>query len=262
MAVAGMIVAGLFLAAEVVAVRQTVSTLRSITHEPLYSGFVNEDYTQQFEVKEDNLAGFSWFKKYKFELEQWEDDKGKEMDIDQKVPMLVTPAFFTVKGRMDVKIGDQEFELIKPHITGTNAFGHYSWRVVPKGQHDEVLFTIQKRKFDDDCKVGLFNCKAVWKIYKGRKGDKSTLIYYGIGDSDDQDEPEFKFYHSRDEYKNNKKNWAAKLEHKKHDDSDGEDKFKVKVRPSEDAALILLSVACVDHVADAKREPEEEPEHA
>jgi len=133
---------------------------------------------------------------------------------------------------------------------------------VRKGAPDNVLFTIQKRKWNDHCKIlGLWKCKAVWKIYEGRRGDKSSLIYYGTGKAKDQDEPEFKFYHNEEEYKENKKKWAAKIEHKKHDEGDGEDKFKVKVRPGEDAALILLSVTCLDYVADGIREPDDDHHH-
>jgi len=254
------ILSGLLQSALVDAVRQTGESgernLLSKRHKPLYPDFINSQYTQQFEVKEDNLHGLSWFKSYKFKLEEYEHGK-QEFDMKQKVPMIVKPEVLTMKGRMQVQIGDQEYELVKPHFTGTNPFGHYSWRVVPKGEPDKVLFTIQKRKWNDCKHFYMLGCKAVWKIYEGQRGDKSSLIYYGTGDADDQDEPDFKFYHNKDEYKDNKKNWVAKIEHKKHDSSDGEDKFKVKVAPGEDTALILVSVACIDYVADAKRAPED-----
>jgi len=233
------------------------------SHTPLYPAFVHTEFTQQFEVKEDNAMGMTWLKKYKFELEEYEmkGDYGqkKEIDVDRKIPMKVEPNIMTVHGRMSVVIGDKKFNLVKAHMTGTNPFGHYSWRVVPDGEDDNVLFTIQRRKWNDHCKIiGLFKCKAVWKIYDGHRGDKSGLIYYGVGDAGDQDEPEFKFYHNEGEYKENKKKWVAKVEHKKRDKSDREDKYKVKVKPNEDAALLLLSVACLDHVADNVRDPEED----
>merc|ERR1719440_560412 len=128
-----------------------------------------------------------------------------------------------------------EYMMFNPHFVNRR----YTWRVVKMGEEDTVLFTIQKRLYNDHCKwAGLFSCRPVLKIYVGHKGDKSTLIYYGVGDKD-LEEPDFKFYHAMEEYKNNKRNWVAKVDHKKTKGKFQEDVYKVKVKPHEDAALIL-----------------------
>jgi hypothetical protein len=101
----------------------------------------------------------------------------------------------------------------------------------------------------------MFSCRPVVKIYVGKRGDKSTLIYYGVGDKD-LDEPDFKFYHSKAEYVQNKRNWAAKVDHKK-TKVNGEDKYKVKVKPNEDAALLLLASVCLDKIGDNSRTTED-----
>lgn len=223
-------------------------------------GLVHDSYTQQFKVKEDNHF---ITKEYKFKLEQYEHPITKAElvdDIDAKL-MRVDPHFFTMHGRatvtIDTQAGEETYNLQKPNVLNRR----YSWRVTSPNDDNDVLFTITKRLWNDDCKLVFWKCKAVWKIYKGHRGDKSTLIYYGTGKAKDEDEPEFKFYHSKEEYESGA-DWVAKIEHEKRDESDAEDEFKVKVKPGEDAALILLSTVCIDKVADAKRQPEPEHEHS
>lgn len=226
-------------------------------------GLVNDQYTQQFKLKED----YRLFqpKKYKVDLEQYEDpNTGVELrkDIDARV-MTVTNHFFTMHATQTAILEDVEgnqigdYTLFTPHVINR----HYTWRVVKTadlpafnaGDKSKLRFTIQKRLYDDHCKhLGMFSCKPVLKIYEGAKGDKSTLIYYGVGDKD-LDEPDFKFYHSLDKYKENKKKWVAKVDHKKHDHGDGEDKYKVKVKPGEDAFLILFATMALDVIGDDAR---------
>jgi len=235
---------------ESVGLLENVKKSTGIWWESVEPNMINNEWTQQFEVEED----FNWLfgKKYKFELEQYEGgSKDKhEIDIDKKLPMRIEPHSFTMYGYMSVTIGDKEFNMYKPHVTGTNMLGKYTWRVAPKGDDDNILFTIQKSH------KGLLGWgKASWRIFQGRKRD-DKVIYYGVGDADDLDEPEFKFYRSKSDYQENKKKWLAKIEHKDEDETwsgNKEDEYKVKVRPGEDAAIILLAVACLDTVADAKQ---------
>jgi len=230
--------------------------------ESVEPNMINNEWTQQFEVEED--FNWLWGKKYKFELEQYEGESSgwfkdkSEIDIDRKLPMRIEPHSFTMYGRMSVTIGNKEFDMFKPYAAGVNVFGFYTWRVVPKGDDDNILFTIQKSH------KGLLGWgKASWRIFQGRKRD-DKVIYYGVGDADDLDEPEFKFYRSKSDYQENKKKWLAKIEHKDEDETlfgNKEDEYKVKVRPGEDAAIILLAVACLDSVADAKQVDEPHDHH-
>merc|ERR1719146_630677 len=93
----------------------------------------------------------------------------------------------------------------------------WTWRVANTSNMNEVMFTIQKRLYSDHCKIlGWFSCRPVLKIYKGHRGDKSTLIYYGVGDKKltSTREPDFKFYHDVSEYKQNQhQSWVARIEH-------------------------------------------------
>lgn len=223
-------------------------------------------YTHQYEMKEKrNIIGM--IRSYKFELEQYEDPKtGQELhdNIDVKV-MKIEPHFFTMHARASVYMGQPE-NFMEETVTGDGLEGlqlhmpkvfnlHYTWRV---SHGNTILFTIQKQLFSTHCKYfNLFKCKQVLKIYVGHKGDKSTLIYYGVGDHD-LEEPDFKFYHSETDYLANKKKWVAKIDHKKHDSGDNEDKYKIKVKPGEDSSLLLLAAYCLDQIADDNREPDEE----
>ena len=219
------------------------------------AGLVNTQWVQQFKVKEDQHMG-GLFKEYKYKLQQFEDPyTGREVqdNIDVKDLVHVQPHFWTVQGTMTITLRDfngntRKLSLHKPHMKGFNRY--WSWRVTEKDDSEKVLFTIQRRLWNDHCKLMIWKCKAIWKIYVGHKGDKSTLVYYGVGDADDEDEPSFKFYHSEDSYKQNKKMWAAKIAHDKEDEEDAEDTFKVKVMPEEDTAILLIATVCIDAVAD------------
>jgi len=229
-------------------------TRKPIWWQSLAPDFINNDYTQKFKVEEDfgKIFGIdtgSLGKKYKIELDEIEDRNGREHDIDQKMPLKIEPHMLTLYGRMTVTVGDKTYNLIKPHAMGANVFGKFSWRVVPEGDDENVLFTIQKSN-----KGRFVGKKASWRIFQGH-AKENQVVYYGVGDSDDLDEPEFKFYRSKAERKQNKKNYVAKIEHDDHE-SDGEDEYKVKVKPGEDAVILLIATACLDYVADDKREPE------
>jgi hypothetical protein len=222
-------------------------------------GLVNAEKTQQFELKEDYRILRT--KKYKATLDQEEDGETgvkTRKGIHAKV-MVMENHFFTMHATQTVhfanedgtKIGD--FWVYMPQVINR----HWSWRIAKVGD-ENVLFTIQKRLYNDNCKYfNWFSCKPVLKIYVGHKGDKSTLIYYGVGDSDlAKGEPDFKFYHSQDAYTDDKKKWVAKIDHKK-TKGNGEDKYKVKVKPGEDAALLLLATTCLDQIGDANKAPDD-----
>jgi len=229
------------------------------TWEPV--GLVNNEYTQQFELKEDYRTLRN--KRYKVKLDQFEDpvtNREVREKIDAKV-LTVENYFWTMHAHQEAKFKDEngekigEYMMFMPNVINR----HWTWRVTKASDTSTVLFTIQKRLYDDHCKVlGLFSCRPVLKIYVGHKNDKSTLIYYGVGDKD-LDEPDFKFYHSRAAYKKAKHKWVAKVDHKKHKDN-AEDKYKVKARPGEDAGLILLAAVCLDKVGDNARAPEHDEE--
>eukprot|EP00929_Paragymnodinium_shiwhaense_P034822 TRINITY_DN18903_c0_g1_i1.p2 TRINITY_DN18903_c0_g1~~TRINITY_DN18903_c0_g1_i1.p2 ORF type:complete len:295 (+),score=98.69 TRINITY_DN18903_c0_g1_i1:88-972(+) len=228
----------------------------------LMDGLVNHEYTQQFKVKEDKHWG-GLRKEYKVKLEELEDHSGHEVykKMDVKDLVHLEPAFWTMHRGHTIELKDMDGKKRKLWMQTPHVFNyHWSWRVTEYDDTDKVLFTIQRRKWNDHCKFIWFKCKAVWKIYEGHKGDKSSLIYYGVGKAKDLDEPEFKWYHSKDDYEDKEK-WVAKIEHQKHDDGDGEDQFKVKVRPGEDTALILIAVACIDQVADSVRVEEHDDHH-
>jgi len=234
--------------------------------------FIHAEYTQQFKVteKRQTILGLATpSKSYKFELEEYEmeagfwnkNKKGKEKKVDRKLAMKVEPHVLTAHGRMSIKIGrdgvgdgKQKFNLVKAWGYGLNMLGYYSWRVVAEGDDDTILYTIQKSH-----KGYWKGSKASWRVFQGRKRD-GVILYYGVG-SDDLDDPDFKFYQSKDDYEyESKKKWVASIEAKKHKDKGwkGEvDEYKVKVRPKEDTVLILLTSICMDYVADANREKDD-----
>lgn len=237
-------------------------------------GLVNNEYLQQFEVKEDYRLFRT--KQYKVKLDQFEDPDTKvevRKDIGSRVLKVVNDFFTmhahqtaTFKSENGTQVG--EYTIYNPHFFNR----HWTWRVAKLSDPDNVLFTIQKRLWNDHCKyAGWFKCKPVVKIYVGHVDNsqqegplkkyqkKHTLIYYGVGDRD-LDEPDFKFYHSVQEYKANKRRWAAKVDHKK-TKSNGEDKYKVKVMPGEDAGLLLLAATCLDKVADSSRDDDHYDDH-
>jgi hypothetical protein len=219
----------------------------------------NNEYVQQFEMKE----GYNFVNKYyRVKLDELEDpSSGKEVrkNINAEV-MKLENYFFTMyrhqsavfKDTDGVQIG--EYLMFKPQLLNR----HYTWRVAKMNEPDKILFTIQKRLWNDHCKyVNLFSCRPVLKIYVGHRGDKSTLIYYGVGDKD-LDEPDFKFYHSVAEYKQAKHKWVGKVDHKKTKGALEKDTYKVKVTPNEDAGLILLAAVCLDKVGDDARAAEDD----
>lgn len=234
--------------------------LEKPSYEAVAPALVNHEYIQQFELKEDYRMFQT--KRYKAKLDQHEDpDTHVEVrkDIDTKVLELENH-FFTMHGMQTAEFHDahgnslESYSVYTPHVINRR----YTWRVAKSSDPDKVLYTISKRLWDGNCKVlGFFKCKPILKIYEGHRGDKSTLIYYGVGD-DDLDEPDFKFYHSEASYKaNKKKNWVAKVEHKKHK-GNGEDKYKVKVAPGNDAGLLLLAATALDTIGDDAREDEDQ----
>ena len=104
------------------------------------------------------------------------------------------PSKLSIVGRMRVKIGGKEYELIKPYITGTNLLRRREYHVVPKGKDDAVLFTIQEHKLHKHCErkpfdplnifwslAKMISCKPVWEVYGGPNLTSSTLIYYAVG---------------------------------------------------------------------------------
>jgi len=224
-------------------------------------GLIDHQHTQQFEIKED----FHMFKmkEYKAYLDQWEDENHIEVrkHIDSKV-MTLTNHFWTMHGTQTAEFKDEQggkvgdYVLFKPNVINRR----WSWRVASTADNSTVLYTIQKRLWNDNCKVdnGIFwwKCKPVLKIFVGHKDDRSSLIYYGVGDRD-LEEPDFKFYRTQHTYKDNKKkNWVARIEHKK-TKYNGEDRYKIKVKPGEDAALLLLATACLDTIGDSAKEDNE-----
>jgi len=220
-------------------------------------GVVHDTYVQKFKVTEKKRLSFErgWSTEHNFALVRYYDARtGATVKKNINVPVMnAVSHFLTMRGRVAVTVGQEEYWIMKSSMINLR----YSWRVTRKGS-EVVLFTIQKR-FLNDCKyLQFFKCKSIWKIYRGHKGDESSLIYYGVGDARNQDEPDVKFYHSKSEWQNNEENWAAKVEHKKKRKKiiGDEDEFKVRVRPHEDAALILLSTVCLDQVADDVREDE------
>lgn len=236
--------------------------LANPNYEAVAPALVNHDYIQQFELKEDYRMFQT--KRYKAKLDQHEDpDTHVEVrkDISTKV-MELENHFFTMHGHQTAEFHDadgnqlESYSVYTPHVINRR----YTWRVAKSSDPDKVLYTISKRLWDGNCKIlGFFKCKPILKIYEGHRGDKSTLIYYGIGD-DDLDEPDFKFYHSEASYKANKKNWVAKVEHKKHK-GNGEDKYKVKVAPSNDAGLLLIAATALDTIGDDARSGDDEDDH-
>lgn len=227
----------------------------------LAPSLMNSQYIQQYELKEDYRLLRT--KKYDVKLDQYENENQVEVrkNINQKV-LRVENYFFTMHAHQGATFTNEQGTAAGDYIMFNPKFfaRHYTWRVAKKDDPSKILFTIQKRLYNDHCKyLNLFSCRPVLKIYVGKKGDKSTLIYYATGDKD-LDEPDFKFYHSKEEFTENKGNWAAKVDHKKTKDN-GEDKYKVKVKPNEDAALILLASVCLDKVGDDAKVAEEPEGH-
>lgn len=217
--------------------------------------------TQEFEVKERHGLFVS---AYRALLKEEMDDvtmKPVRKNINARV-MEITNYFWTMHAHQEalfyneraMQIGD--YTMYNPRYFARR----WTWRVAKTSNMNEVMFTIQKRLYSDHCKIlGWFSCRPVLKIYKGHRGDKSTLIYYGVGDKD-LEEPDFKFYHARSEYKQNKWKWIAKIDHKKTKKGFGskssgfaKDVYKVKVKAGKDAALLLLATACLDVVGDRTR---------
>jgi hypothetical protein len=220
-----------------------------------------KDFTQVFEVAERN--GF-FGKKYRAWLKEELDDetmKTTRKSINARV-MEITPYFWTMHSHKEAIFKNEVGEKVGDYIMYHPRYfaRRWTWRVAKKNNRNEVLFTIQKRLYSDHCKIlGWFSCRPVLKIYRGHRGDKSTLIYYGVGDKD-LEEPDFKFYHARNEYKENRWQWVAKVDHKKTKKAVGskasdwaKDEYKVKVKAGKDAALLLLATACLDVVGDSTR---------
>jgi hypothetical protein len=219
-------------------------------------------FTQKFKIKEH--YGFM-VKKYNGMLEE-ELDPFTHWATRQKIHapvMKITNYFWTMHAHQEalfwkedprarngrgMQVGD--YTMFHPKYFARR----WTWRVVKSSNMDEVLFTIQKRLWRDHCKfLGWFSCRPVLKIYRGHRGDKSTLIYYGVGDKS-LSGPDFKFYHSRDEYKGNRWSWVAKVDHKKTKMKGkvfAADEYKVTVKRHKDAALLLLATTCLDQIGDA-----------
>jgi len=220
-------------------------------------GVVHNSYVQKFKVTEKkkpvSTERGSWTE-HNFTLVKYEDARtGAIVKENMNVKIMnAVSHLLTMHGRVAVTVGQEEYWIMKPSVINLR----YSWQVTRKGS-DMVLFTIQKRLFNDCKHLQLFKCKAIWEIYRGHKGKRTSPIYYGVGDATYQDEPKVKFYHSKSEWQENEKNWVAKVKHKKKKMKiiAFEDEFTVRVRPREDAALILLSTFCLDRVAgDVRKE--------
>lgn len=228
----------------------------------LVPSLMSSEHTQQYKLKENS---YMWqTKKYDIQLQEYENpETGTEVrkKIDAEV-LRVENHFWTMHAeqtavfKKSTELGHEagEYVMFNPRFFAR----HYTWRVAKKGDKKNVLFTIQKRLYADHCtdKRNWFNCKPVIKIYVGKRGDKSTLIYYGVGDTY-LEEPDFKFYHSRAAYIANKENWAGEVEYKGNPTWNvyKGDEYKVKVKPNEDTALLLLASICLDKVGDDAREP-------
>jgi len=220
-------------------------------------GLVHDTYVQKFKVTEKKKRASTergWSTEHNFTLVKYENARtGGIVKKDMNVQVMrAVSQLLTMHGRVYVTIGQEEYWIMKPSVINLR----YSWHVTRRGS-EVVLFTIQKRLLNDCKHLQLFKCNAIWEIYRGHKGNGTSLIYYGVGDAKNQDEPKVKFYHSKSEWQENEKNWVAKVKHKKKKMKiiAFEDEFTVRVRPREDAALILLSTFCLDRVAgDVRKE--------
>lgn len=213
-------------------------------------GLVDESNGHKYKLKEDQR--FIQTKKYKVKRD---DDTKDGSRPSHKQVLEVENYFWTMRGHQEIRIdsesGVDAYLMFHPRYINR----HWTWRITKKSDPSTILFTIQKRLWNDHCKIlNMWKCKTVLKIYVGNRGDKSTLIYYGVGDAKDLDEPDFKFYHSEDAYKADKHQYVAKIDHKKEKSKKfkgDEDEFKVWIGPGEDTALLLAAGVCLDRVADA-----------
>jgi hypothetical protein len=229
---------------------------------------MKKDVTQVFKVTERHGLFVS---KYRAILDEELDEvtqKPVRKNIKARI-MEITNYFWTMHAHQEALFYREQDLSVRGPQTQLGDYTMYNpryfarrwtWRVAKTSNMNDVLFTIQKRLWADHCKIlGWFSCRPVLKIYRGHRGDKSTLIYYGKGDKD-LEEPDFKFYHARNEYKENKWQWVAKVDHKKTKKAVGskasdwaKDEYKVIVKAGKDAALLLLATACLDVVGDSTR---------
>jgi len=271
--------------------RQLAKPVATRSYWPTYQkqsnfiGLVNHGNNQKFEVEEDNRGSWS-SKQYHAALVCNSDvcNKG-HMDpmtgetitknMDARV-LTVTNHYFTMSGAKSAqvfassdgtKVGD--FTIYNPSFIGSA----WTWKVSKDDDVSKILYTIELQIDYTHCDfMALFGCKPVLKINVGDTNDwdnDDTLIYYGLGEAN-LGEPDFKFYHSKNQYDSNKvwiadkavyeedKAWVAKVEHAVHGAAgQNSDMYKVNIHPGEDAGLLLLATTCLDKVAGDNKKPED-----
>lgn len=115
---------------------------------------------------------------------------------------------------------------------------HTTW-LVKDEKSGKTLYTIQRRAHKQDCKAFFFDCKAVWKIYQGKK-DGKALVYYGI-----QHKTAFKFYRSREDFQSGNAPWIASYQKMLPTKANKDGLYQVTVKPGKDATLMLLAAFAV-----------------
>jgi len=233
-------------------------TSRPLRAVPLQPEFEHPRLTQQFQVVRQIKIRGPYLKQYNIELEKFLRADGEALAVGAHLSATVKPKLKTMHDRTSIELGNQKFLMVSPRLAITNhgLLGHYSWRVYADGDPDTILFTIFKhrRGMLRSCRYFLHSrCRMYWSIYRGQKKDNS-LVYFGIVQPKrHSDELIMHFYRSKVEWKSSPRAWRGKTEayaYLEAPDPGGANsgQFKLVVKPNEDAALMLVSLPCLDFI--------------
>jgi len=208
-----------------------------------------------YQLKNKEKTQFLETNEYKWELDEVELG-GREFEIDAKIAKLKGKWQSNSFGHKSVHVYDNTgTEIFKIRLS-SNVWNplqrRWSFRMLPPGSkdNDDALFTINKDQFGRG--IPILWEKEEWRIYRGRERD-NDMIYYCVGSWLGWD---FKFYKSMEDYDHSARP-VAKIKQKMNagaifDNDWLPDKFKLKVQPGEDTALLLAVSSIIDMTHDSK----------
>mmetsp|Transcript_40482 Transcript_40482/g.114568 ORF Transcript_40482/g.114568 Transcript_40482/m.114568 type:complete len:429 (-) Transcript_40482:129-1415(-) len=192
---------------------------------------------------------------YKWEFSEIERmSDGREFKVDQTFAKLKGKWTSNSFGHKSVHVyskdGSEMFKIRMSKHTMNPFTLRWSFRILPPGSKDsdDALFTINK----DYWGKGLLWMKEEWRVFRGRERDGDE-IYYGVGGYLGWD---FKFYRNERDYTRGSKTVVAKIEQKVNagallNVNFLPDKYKIKVYPGEDSALLLAVATIIDMMRDS-----------